>query len=131
MSIARKGRVLPVCIPDEMAMFAGLKFAGEPWRHSSCLTDDNIVHLDEHKMLVELACSATLASAYSKETFNKIMDTLLPSKGVKDLTAVYIVCGGYKISLDELAEDNRIVNGINNFRILVGDESVAVRKSED
>ena len=55
---------------------------------------------------MELACAATLVSAYSPTLFDK----LIPPKasGVRR-TVVYIVCGGFKVSLAELAEYNAIV----------------------
>jgi L-serine/L-threonine ammonia-lyase len=51
-------------------------------------------------MLVELACAATLTSAYSPALFEK----LVPRRSNTRPTVVFIVCGGFKISLGELAE---------------------------
>ena len=59
--------------------------------------------IDEHKILVELACSTTLAPAYSPELFSKLVSPS-PSK-----TVVFVVCGGFKISLAELEEYRDIV----------------------
>ena len=51
-------------------------------------------HLDEHKMLVELACSATLAMG-KPDLFSQ----LVPKQ---PKTVVFIVCGGFKISPEEM-----------------------------
>lgn len=58
-------------------------------------------------MLVELACSTTLIPAYNPELFRK----LVPGKddGSRK-TVVFIVCGGFKISLEELAEYKTIID---------------------
>ena len=91
----------------------------------------NMYHLDEHKMLVELACSATLASAYSTQLFNKLTEVVAPGKKREDLSVVFIACGGYRISVDELLEYRSILKEVRDFEVLVGSEEVVVRKSED
>ena len=55
-------------------------------------------------MLVELACSATIAPAYKRNVFNK----LVPSTG-KVPTVVLVLCGGFKVSLDDMEEWRRTV----------------------
>jgi len=55
-------------------------------------------------MLVELACSTTLAPAYEPS----LMSLLLPSDGYLK-TVVFIVCGGFKVSLREIEEYRSIV----------------------
>jgi len=70
-----------VQIPDELAMLACLNFA------------------DEHKTMVELAAGATLSVAYSVDLFSKIF-TDIPSE--KRRTIVFVVCGGFKITLADL-----------------------------
>ena len=55
--------------------------------------------IDDQKMLVELACSTTLAPAYHPALFNKILG---PTD--EERTVVFIVCGGFKISIAEAAE---------------------------
>ena len=64
------------------------------------------LRIDEQKILVELACASTLASAYSPKLFDKLVPPK-PSGGRR--TVVYIVCGGFKVSLAELAEYQKIV----------------------
>ena len=54
---------------------------------------------EDHKMLAELACAATLSPAYNPTLFRK----LIPQTD-KRTTVVFIVCGGFKISLAELDE---------------------------
>ncbi|PCH38355.1 tryptophan synthase beta subunit-like PLP-dependent enzyme [Wolfiporia cocos MD-104 SS10] len=81
-----KGGIKSVCIPDELAMEAAMKFA------------------DDHKIMVELACSTTLTPAYRPSLFNK----LVPPLGA-ERTVVFVVCGGFKISLKELEEYRQIV----------------------
>ncbi|KAJ8515516.1 hypothetical protein ONZ45_g7063 [Pleurotus djamor] len=84
MALGRAGGIKCVSIPDELGMKAGLLFT------------------DEHKMLVELACSTTLAAAYVPSLFRK----LVPPDAKK---AVFVVCGGFKVSLGEMAEFKGIV----------------------
>ncbi|KAI0646838.1 tryptophan synthase beta subunit-like PLP-dependent enzyme [Trametes meyenii] len=87
-ALDRKGGVRSVCIPDEMAMQAALRFA------------------EDHKTLVELACSATLAPAYKPSVFRK----LVPAPGVnRPATVILIVCGGFKISLEDIEYYRKIV----------------------
>ncbi|KAJ8455336.1 hypothetical protein ONZ51_g12504 [Trametes cubensis] len=87
-ALNRKGGVRSICIPDEMAMQAVLNFA------------------EDHKTLVELACSATIAPAYKPSLFSKLVPE---SRSNKPATVVLVVCGGFKISLDDLEEYRRIV----------------------
>lgn len=66
----------------------------------------NQLDADEHKILVELACAVTLVSAYSPTLFDKLVP---PKPSGAKRTVVYIVCGGFKVSLAELAEYKSIV----------------------
>jgi L-serine/L-threonine ammonia-lyase len=63
------------------------------------------VRADDHKFLVELACSATLIPAYNPE----LVARLVPSTGTEKKTLVFIVCGGFKISQQDLVEYSEIV----------------------
>ncbi|VDC07861.1 unnamed protein product [Peniophora sp. CBMAI 1063] len=81
LALDRAGEVRCATIPDEMAMHISRLFA------------------DEHKTLVELACSTTLAPAYSPE----LLKALVPPVSGRKTVLVFIVCGGFKISLDDLA----------------------------
>ena len=60
--------------------------------------------VDEHKTLVELACAATLTPAYNPVLFR----ALIPPSD-KPQTVVFVLCGGYKVSLQDLKEYERIV----------------------
>lgn len=56
--------------------------------------------------MVELACAVTLVPAYSRELFEK----LVPQKpSGEPRTIVFIVCGGFKVSIAELAEYTNIL----------------------
>ena len=55
-------------------------------------------------MLIELACAATLTPAYEPG----LMGRLSEANG-KPKTVVFIVCGGFKISLKEIEEYRTIV----------------------
>jgi len=88
MALDRKGGIKSACVDDELAMQAGLLFA------------------DEHKILTELACSTTLVPAYSRELFDKLVP---PSASGDPRTVVFVVCGGFKISLAEVEEYRVIV----------------------
>ncbi|KAI8998849.1 tryptophan synthase beta subunit-like PLP-dependent enzyme [Trametes punicea] len=87
-ALDREGGIKSVCIPDELAMQAAINFA------------------EDHKILVELACSATIAPAYKPSIFNRLM---AKSRSNERTTVVLVVCGGFKISLDDLAEYKHIV----------------------
>ncbi|KAI0078163.1 tryptophan synthase beta subunit-like PLP-dependent enzyme [Panus rudis PR-1116 ss-1] len=89
MALERKGGIKCICGPDELAMQTALLFA------------------DEHKMLVELACATTLIPAYKPDLFDKLVP---PHQDGSTRTVVFIVCGGYKIYLDEMLEYQQIVD---------------------
>jgi len=55
-------------------------------------------------MLAELACAATLAPAYE----SGLMEPLLGASD-EPKTIVFIVCGGFKISLKEMEEYRMVV----------------------
>lgn len=80
---------------------------------------------------MELACSTTLVPAYHPSLFNK----LVPPKSEKR-TIVFIVCGGFKVSLAEVAEYLQIENedpkGPGDFWTVNGDDGklFGVAKSE-
>ncbi|KAH9946307.1 tryptophan synthase beta subunit-like PLP-dependent enzyme [Epithele typhae] len=86
MALQRSGEVKSICIPDEMAMQATSLFAAD------------------HKILVELACSATLAPAYKPELFRK----LVPQSEAPP-TVVLIVCGGFNVTLADLEDYKNVV----------------------
>ncbi|KAJ7098139.1 tryptophan synthase beta subunit-like PLP-dependent enzyme [Mycena belliarum] len=82
MALEREGGVRCVSVPDELSMQAACKFA------------------DDHKILVELACSTTLVAAYKRELF----DRLVPPTAGTDRHSLFIVCGGFKVSLSDMFE---------------------------
>ena len=51
--------------------------------------------------MVELACAVTMVPAYSKELFDKLVP-LKPSGERRNI--LFIVCGGFKVSVSELME---------------------------
>ncbi|TFY83456.1 hypothetical protein EWM64_g569 [Hericium alpestre] len=90
MALDRTGGVKCVSIPDELAMQVAGSF------------------VDDHKMLVELACSATLAPAYK----GSLLSHLIPAPQASSerwRRLVFIVCGGFKISRSEMREYDEIV----------------------
>ncbi|KAG8217432.1 tryptophan synthase beta subunit-like PLP-dependent enzyme [Butyriboletus roseoflavus] len=94
MALNHAGGVKCVCIPDELAMFAARGFA------------------DEHKFLLELACSTTMAPAYSHELFWRILDPIseLSAEEKQRKNVIFVVCGGVKVTPDELSEYAHILD---------------------
>lgn len=90
-----------VNIPDELAMRGSLEFAGPslPNHRTNGSTNSNMC-IDDHKTLIELACGATLAPAYSQKLFGSIFGQ--PPTTEKRRTIVFIVCGGFKITLKDM-----------------------------
>ncbi|KAF9653133.1 tryptophan synthase beta subunit-like PLP-dependent enzyme, partial [Thelephora ganbajun] len=86
MALARGGDIRCLSVPDEMTMSTAYSFA------------------EEYKMLIELACAATLTPAYEPG----LMERLSEGNNKPDVV-VFIVCGGFKISLNEIKEYRTIV----------------------
>lgn len=108
-ALARDGGIKCASIPDFLSMKAAVQFA------------------EDHQTLVEPACSTTLAAAFSPELFNHLVP--LTDKKAEDRTVVFIVCGGFKITLAEMAEYQRIMNQSlteKEVTCLVDGENVAV-----
>ena len=61
---------------------------------------------DDHKVLVELACSTTLVPAYKRALFEKLVPLEAPDQ---KRTVIFIVCGGFKIGLDDVVEYRKLV----------------------
>ncbi|KAF7338500.1 PALP domain-containing protein [Mycena venus] len=105
-ALDRAGRVICVSIPDELSMQAASLFA------------------DDHKLLVELACSTTLVAAYKKELF----DHLVPPTGTKR-SALFIVCGGFKVSLDDIVQFRALFDACDDsLEVYCDGEVVKIRK---
>ncbi|EIN07806.1 tryptophan synthase beta subunit-like PLP-dependent enzyme [Punctularia strigosozonata HHB-11173 SS5] len=86
LALQHPGGVASLTVSDEMAMWASERFA------------------EDHKTLVELACSATLTPAYSPDLLSRLLGVVSPSRGHDSVKLVFIVCGGFKVSLADLAE---------------------------
>ena len=83
---------------------------------------------DDHKMLVELACSTTLVPAYNASLFNK----LVPHSRCRDTKpiVVFVVCGGFKISVGDLHNfrnclEDSMVKGSNSWTVKYDDGQVS------
>ncbi|KAI6038983.1 tryptophan synthase beta subunit-like PLP-dependent enzyme [Pisolithus marmoratus] len=87
MALDHPAGVKCVCIADELAMYSAQLFT------------------DDHKMLVELACSTTISAAYNHEFFWRILDpeSALSPEEKRKKTVVFVVCGGINISYSEVA----------------------------
>ncbi|RPD53162.1 tryptophan synthase beta subunit-like PLP-dependent enzyme [Lentinus tigrinus ALCF2SS1-7] len=109
MALQRPGGIKSVCVSDEHTMQACLSFA------------------DDHKLLVELACSATLTPAYNRSLFRALVP---PSE--KQATVVFVLCGGFKVSLQDLKEYENIVDDElrvgGNWVVALNGESLRVPK---
>jgi len=77
---------------------------------------------DDHKFLVELACATTLTAGYNLELFEKVIPR---GKG----SVLFIVCGGFKVSMDEMVEYGRLAETAGDeWEILCDGEKVRVGK---
>ncbi|GLB37987.1 putative pyridoxal-phosphate dependent enzyme [Lyophyllum shimeji] len=88
MALERKGGTKCVSVPDELAMQALVSFA------------------DDHKLLVELACATTLTPAYKPALFEK----LAPATPGRKRTVIFVLCGGFKASLNDALECRKLMN---------------------
>lgn len=61
---------------------------------------------DDHKMLVELACSTTLIPTYHPVLFNR----MVPPVATELRCVVFIVCGGFKVSISDAIEFQTVVD---------------------
>ncbi|KAH7889803.1 tryptophan synthase beta subunit-like PLP-dependent enzyme [Phlebopus sp. FC_14] len=94
LALDHRGGVNCVCIPDDLAMYGALAFA------------------NDHKILLELACSTTLSAAYSRELFWRILDPMseLLCHERQKKSVIFVVCGGVKITYAEMAEYGQILD---------------------
>jgi len=82
--------------------------------------------LDDHKSLVELACSTTLVPAYRRSLFDAILP---PRRDGKRRKVVFIVCGGSKVSLEDMAKYQNIVNlHSETWRVWVEGKEIEIQK---
>lgn len=84
------GGLTSVSVPDEVAMQATLGFLGQSLISNTRSNANIVPGIDEQKLLVELACGATLSPAYVPG----LLDTLVP-QGIPSTLAVYVA---YKLS---------------------------------
>lgn len=63
-------------------------------------------------MLVEMACSATLAPAYKPELAKHLFATPV-SGSEREQVLVFIICGGFKITVEELADYGTTIANIS------------------
>jgi len=89
MALQREGGVKTASVPDELSMETLLSFA------------------NDHKFLVELACSTTLVPAYHPALLNRFVDT--GTKNGQKATLVFVVCGGFKVDMQTMAEYQRLL----------------------
>ncbi|KAG7452727.1 tryptophan synthase beta subunit-like PLP-dependent enzyme, partial [Guyanagaster necrorhizus] len=89
MALTREGGITCVSVPDELSMQASYLFTRD------------------HKILVELACATTLTPAYSPTLFNKLVPG--PANSMQERTAVFVVCGGFKVSLGDIELYKKVV----------------------
>ncbi|THH14332.1 hypothetical protein EW146_g5987 [Bondarzewia mesenterica] len=113
-ALERKGGVRCVTIPDELSMQTALLFA------------------EDHKMMVELACSTTLSPAYKPSLLERLVPLPESGAGSSTRTLVFIVCGGFKISGKEMAEyDQNVRSDIaagGQWDVMVDGETLTVQK---
>ncbi|KAG2071654.1 tryptophan synthase beta subunit-like PLP-dependent enzyme [Suillus decipiens] len=116
MAVDRAGGIKCACIPDEMAMHTARLFG------------------NDHKILTELACSTTLTPGYNREFLSLILgptfSTLSPEER-KEKCLVFVVCGGVKISFEEMREFEEIVAAVqmqSYWRVQIGGEETQVPK---
>jgi len=86
MALDRPGGVRSYSVQDELSMESLVKFA------------------NDHRMLVELACSTTLVPAYHPTLFNQMVP---PTSNMR--CVVFIVCGGFKVSTSDVMEFQKII----------------------
>jgi L-serine/L-threonine ammonia-lyase len=84
--------------------------------------DADAACVDEEKLNVELACSTALAPAYHPEFLAK----LLPDAK----TIVFIVCGGFKISVQELAGYFSKVDDVTPWEVWCDGETWSVTPTQ-
>ncbi|KAF8964033.1 tryptophan synthase beta subunit-like PLP-dependent enzyme [Flammula alnicola] len=91
MALERAGGVKTVSLPDELSMQALASFA------------------NDHKTLVELACSTTLVPAYHPALFDRLVLPNAKREGGRRVV-VFVVCGGFKMDLQTAAEYQRMAD---------------------
>lgn len=116
MALDRAGGIKCACVPDEMAMRTARLFG------------------DDHKILTELACSTTLTPGYNREFLLRILGPTFSALSLeerKEKCLVFVVCGGVKISFEEMREFEGIVAAAqvqSYWRVHINGEETQVPK---
>ncbi|KAG2134491.1 tryptophan synthase beta subunit-like PLP-dependent enzyme [Suillus clintonianus] len=116
MAVDRAGGITCASIQDEMAMHTARLFA------------------DDHKMLTELACATTLTPGYNRDFLLRILGpkfSALSPEERKEKCLVFVVCGGVKISFEEMREFEEIVAAAQverHWRVQIDGEEIQVPK---
>lgn len=116
MALDRAGGIKCACVPDEMAMRTARLFG------------------DDHKILTELACSTTLTPGYNREFLLRILGPTFSALSLeerKEKCLVFVVCGGVKISFEEMREFEEIVAAAqvqSYWRVHINGEETQVPK---
>lgn len=90
--------------------------------------------VDDHKFLLELACSTTLSPAYSHELFWRIVDPMsgLCAEERRRKNVIFVVCGGVKVTSDELSEYAQVLDRAaereTEWRVIYNGTELCVRK---
>lgn len=82
---------------------------------------------EDHKFLVELACATTLTPGYNSHLFEKLVPEIEGEEEKR--TVLFIVCGGFKVSLDDMMEYRRLADiPGDEWEILCDGEHVRIPK---
>jgi len=90
--------------------------------------------LDDHKILTELACSTTLTPGYNREFLLRILGptfSAISPEERKEKCLVFVVCGGVKISFEDMREFEEIVAATQEqsyWRVQISGEETQVPK---
>jgi L-serine/L-threonine ammonia-lyase len=77
-------------------------------------------------MLVELACSTTLVAAYKRDLFDRLVP---PTALGTDRPGLFIVCGGFKVGLEDMIEYKALVDACkDSLEVLCDGQTVEIRK---
>lgn len=90
--------------------------------------------IDDHKFLLELACSTTMSPAYSHELFWRILDPMseLSAEEKRSKNVIFVVCGGVKVTSDELSEYAQVLDRAaeieTEWKVICNGTELCVRK---
>jgi L-serine/L-threonine ammonia-lyase len=104
--VATEHHVFSLAIPDTRAVETICKFAG-PLFSFSCYSMVHLVNTDDHRFLVEPACAAGLAAAYTPGLLQELevdAHILERARSGECSGIVLVVCGGSSVTLDLLAQ---------------------------